>query len=402
MRFRIAIVGHIRHPIAPPFMGGMEAFTHTLAGQLARRGHDVTLLASADSAVGLPGGVTLLPITDAHYDTRYPWHEFHGTDILNDHLDVCYARAARLLLDGGFDVIHNNALHRFIPRLSRAQRLPMVTSLHIPPFKVLRRALSDSAAPWHLSSVTSARQAEIWWPDGAPDTAHVVHNGIELQRWPYHAQGDGSAIWAGRITPTKGTALAAEAAQRAGVPLRICGTIEHRDYFNDAVRPHLGGGVEYVGHLAAADLAQAYGQASVALFTPLWEEPFGLAAVEAMATGLPVASTGQGAVREVLGNAGVIARSDTAADLAEALVQAADIPPTVPRSRVESYFSAETMIDGFERLYARARAEQDVPLAEVFYPSHALQVGRAGPGRTGTPVGGQGVMAAGYSTEPVS
>ena len=47
----------------------------------------------------------------------------------------------------------------------------MVTSLHIPPFKVLRGALMDGAAPWHLSSVVSARQRGIWWPKGAPDTA---------------------------------------------------------------------------------------------------------------------------------------------------------------------------------------------------------------------------------------
>jgi NAD(P)-dependent dehydrogenase (short-subunit alcohol dehydrogenase family) len=120
MTLRIAIVGHIRHPIAPPFKGGMEAFTHSLARMLAERGHDVTLLASGDSAAGLPPGVKLLPLCETHYDARYPWHEFHGTDALNDHLDACYARAARLLLEGHFDVVHNNALHRYLPRLSRA------------------------------------------------------------------------------------------------------------------------------------------------------------------------------------------------------------------------------------------------------------------------------------------
>ena len=38
MTLRIAIVGHIRHPIAAPFKGGMEAFTHGLARILAERG----------------------------------------------------------------------------------------------------------------------------------------------------------------------------------------------------------------------------------------------------------------------------------------------------------------------------------------------------------------------------
>ncbi|MEP3687667.1 MAG: glycosyltransferase [Sulfitobacter dubius] len=374
MSLRIAIVGHIRHPIAPPFKGGMEAFTHGLARMLVARGHDVTLLASGDSAAGLPSGVKLLPICDAHYDARYPWHNFHGTEALNAHLDACYARAARLLLEGRFDVVHNNALHRYLPRLSRAERLPMVTSLHIPPFKVLRGALMDGAAPWHLSSVVSARQREIWWPEGAPETAHVVHNGIDLTEWSGGGPGDGSAVWAGRITPTKGTHLAAEAGQIAGVPLRLYGVVEHEDYFNDLVRPHLYGGVEYVGHLDTAALRQAYGRASVALFTPQWEEPFGLAAVEAMAMGLPIAATPHGAVEEVLGDAGVIAADDSPEALAEALQLASAISSEVPRSRVARLFDARAMVAKFERLYHAASALRNAEAPRKTYPALALQV----------------------------
>lgn len=379
MTLRIALVGHIRHPVAPPFMGGMEAFTHALARMLAERGHAVTLLASGDSAADLPAGVRLLPICEAHYDARYPWHDFHGTEALNDHLDACYARAARLLLEGDFDVVHNNALHRFLPRLSRAERLPMVTSLHIPPFKVLHRAVTDGMAPWHLATVVSERQRGIWWPEGAPDTAHVVHNGIDLAQWAEGGAGDGSAVWAGRITPTKGTHLAAEAAQRAGVPLTIYGVIEHRDYFQDEVQPHLHGEVRYGGHLTTAELRRAYGRASVALFTPQWEEPFGLAAVEAMATGLPVAATPHGAVAEVLGEAGVIANADTGEALAEALQQALEIAPHLPRERVARLFDARQMVTRFEDLYAQAILGQTALASVPDFPPYALRIEAARP-----------------------
>ncbi|KKN50537.1 hypothetical protein LCGC14_0631900, partial [marine sediment metagenome] len=40
---RIALLAHLRHPIAPPFMGGMEAHSWHLARGLAARGHAVTL-----------------------------------------------------------------------------------------------------------------------------------------------------------------------------------------------------------------------------------------------------------------------------------------------------------------------------------------------------------------------
>ncbi|MCL3883914.1 glycosyltransferase [Marivita sp. GX14005] len=374
MSLRIAIVAHVRHPIAPPFKGGMEAFTWHLARALAAAGHRVTLLASGDSRAGLPGGVDLLPILDEHYDRRFPWHDYHGTDALNDHLDACFARAGRLLLEGDFDVIHNNCLHRFIPRLARERRLAMVTSLHIPPFGALRRAVEDSAAPWNLSAVTSRRQRGIWWPDGAPETAFAVHNGIDPEAWPFRPGGDGSAIWSGRITPTKGTHLAVQAARLADIPLAICGVIEHRDYFEDEIAPHLNARIRHLGHLPAADLARAYGQASALMFTPLWEEPFGLAAVEAMATGLPVAALGNGAAAEVIGEAGAIAQDDTPEALAEALRHALRIPPHLPRERVMERFTLSRMVARFETLYASAMSARAAPAATAAFSSLQLRL----------------------------
>ncbi|WP_299649048.1 glycosyltransferase [uncultured Jannaschia sp.] len=352
---RIAVVAHVRHPIAPPFMGGMEAHSWHLADALARRGHEVTLFASGDSAAGAPAGVAVHPVLEEHYDRRFPWHDFHGTDILNDHVDAGFARAAAALRDGGFDVIHNNSLHRFPPRLARAEQLPMVTSLHIPPFAVLRRAVHDSAAPWSRFTVTSELQRGRWWPEGAPEEASVLHNGIDLAQWPFVPEGDGSAIWIGRITPNKGTHLAVQAARIAGVPLTIYGAIEHLDYFQDEVAPWLGPEIRYGGHLSGRDLAATLGAASVLLFTPLWDEPFGLAAIEAMACGLPVAAIEMGAVREVIGPAGAYAPRDDAPALARAVQDALTIPRGVGRNRVERLFTLERMIDGCERRYETVR-----------------------------------------------
>lgn len=354
-RLRIAIVAHIRHPIARPFMGGMEAFAWELANALVARGHDVHLLASGDSASDLPPGVTLHPIIPEHYDRAYPWHDFHGTDTLNAVLDDAFARAVHCLSTEQFDIVHNNSLHRFIPRLAAAGRLPMVTSLHIPPFAVLANAIADSQCPWHRQTVTSDKQRQVWWPDALPPTASVVHNGIDLARWPFHDSGDGTAVWSARITPTKGTHLAIAAAKQNGCALKICGTIEHADYFKSKVAPHLNDQIRYLGHLSTSDLAGVYAQSSVFLFTPQWEEPFGLAAVEAMATGLPVAATPFGSVREVLQDAGSVAASNTAAGLSDAIDRALDIPPATVRANVARRFALSAMIGKFEGLYHDAR-----------------------------------------------
>ena len=114
---RIAVVAHVRHPIREPFMGGMEGHTYLLANALQARGHDVTLFAAGDS----DAGVSLAPVLARHYERDYPWHDYHGTDVLNDYVDAAYAKTARALLNGDFDVIHNNSLHRYLPRLARGR-----------------------------------------------------------------------------------------------------------------------------------------------------------------------------------------------------------------------------------------------------------------------------------------
>ncbi|CAM3180205.1 glycosyltransferase [Paracoccus nototheniae] len=356
-------MAHCRHPIAPPFMGGMEAHAHQLVRALQARGHDVALVAAGDSRPGVP----VIPLMDRHYNSAYPWHDFHGTKVLNDHLDDSHALALARLRDMDFDVIHNNTLHRYPPRLSRVARLPMVTSLHVPPFDALARAVRDSVAPWHPVTGCSGRHLAAYWPGGAPDDAHVVPNGIDLADWPFGATGNGEAVWAGRITPNKGTHLAIAAARRAGIALTLFGTIEDRGYYEAQVRPLLGADIRHGGHLPGADLAREYGRASVLLFTPQWDEPFGLTAIEAMACGTPVAAIAMGAVREVVGDAGCYARPD-GSDLHLALARAMQIPRVQPRQRVERYFSQDRMIAAYEGLYHSAIAGRKAPAPAVLFP----------------------------------
>lgn len=371
---RVAILAHLRHPIAPPFAGGMEAHSWHLAARLAARGHDVTLFASGDSVAGAPPGVRVHPVIPRHYDVDYPWHLFHGTKALNAYQDAAFARVGRVLLASGFDVVHNNSLHRYPPRLARAKGMPMLTSLHVPPFDALRRAVHDGAAPWSRFTVTSHRQVAAWWPGGMPPEACVLPNGIDPALWPFQADGDGSAAWVGRITPTKGTHLAVEAARLAGIPLTIYGAIEDRAYFDTAVASAIGRGVTYGGHLSGGDLARRLGSASVLLFTPLWDEPFGLAAIEAMATGLPVAALNMGAVAEVVGDCGSYAPPGDAAALARAIGGAMRISRHAARARVEAFYTLDRMVDRAERLYRRVIAAARAPVPAIVYPPIELAI----------------------------
>lgn len=351
-RLRVAVLAHVRQPIRPPFLGGVEAHTWHLTRGLAARGHDVTLLASGDS----DPGVTLVATVEEHYERRLPWERYRGSDTLLAHLQAVYERANRLVESGGYDVVHDNCLHPLPIEHARRCAIPMLVSLHVPPFPRLAAAVHGPLSPTLRYTVTSRRQRTVWWPDSPPREVHTVHNGVDLAEWPFRPDGDGSAIWAGRITPNKGTRLAVDAARLAGVPLSIVGPIEDRAYFDECIAPRLDDTIRYLGHLSGEQLAERFGRASVLLFTPLWEEPFGLVAVEAMACGLPVACTDRGAVREVVGEAGAYASGEDAASLAAAFERALSIPRVVARRRVERRFTTARMLDGYERVYRACMA----------------------------------------------
>ncbi len=349
---RIALLAHVRQPIAEPFMGGMEAHGWHLAAGLAARGHEVVLFASGDSDARF----ALDPVLAEHYERTFPWAEHRGSAPLIAHVDAGYEAACDRIAAGGYDVVHNNSLHRFPLARVRTAKVPTVTSLHVPPFDALHWFVRDSAGPAHRLTVTSAGQLHAWWPDGAPGQASILYNGIDPDAWPFRAAGDGGAVWCGRITANKGTHLAAAAARRAGVPLTLFGAIEDPAYWATAVAPLLGGDIRYGGHLRAAELAAELGRASLFLFTPCWDEPFGLVAIEAMACGLPVVSLDRGAAREVIAEAGVFAPPDDAAALALAIPAALAIDRRVPRDRVMALFTRDLWLDGCERLYGAARA----------------------------------------------
>ena len=357
-RLRIAVLAHIRHPIRQPFMGGMESHAWYLVKGLMARGHDVTLLASGDSDPDLP----LLPVLPVHYERDMPWAEWRGTPRFERVQAERFAHATALLERGGFDVVHNNSLHPTPLVWAARSGQPMVTSLHVPPFELLREAVDGNAVPWMHSTVTSQVQLDTWWQD-APATARVAANGIDPRLWPFREAGDGSLVWVGRIAPTKGTADAAKAARCAGRPLMIYGPIDDSTYFRDEVEPLLGDGIEYGGHLQSDALADALGRASALLFTPLWNEPFGLTAIEAMACGVPVAAYDNGAAREVIGDGGAYAEPGDIDGLAKAIESAVALPRRAARRRVERRFSLDSMIDRYEACYRDAIAGGHPPNA---------------------------------------
>ncbi len=333
---RIAIVAHLKYPIGQPFAGGLELHTHLTATRLRQRGHDVVLFA----AKGSDPSVGTVEVCD-------PTGEADAEGLEGPAYRAIMARIAQ----GGFDLVHNNALHDVPLRASRDLVTPMLSVLHTPPFLPYTDGIRVRDPRMPILAV-SASLAEAW-RDIVPD-AEVVDNGIDLDAFPFSARlaEEGYAFWSGRIVPEKGLHLAIDAARAAELPLVFAGPRHPGAYWNEEIAPRLGAGVSDAGHLTQGDLAAWLGRARVALVSPRWEEPFGLVVVEALACGTPVAGFRRGALPDILSPAtGRLATPDDPRDLARAAREAMSLDRAACRRRAEQRYDADGMIDAYERIY---------------------------------------------------
>lgn len=366
---KIAVLAHIRHPIAEPFMGGMESHCRMLCDGLRSSGHDVTLFAAARSV-----DEQLVAICPAPYDEVLPWRVWRGSPELGTFQRNAFLFAWERILDGEFDVVHNNTLFPDIIDWAVRDAVPCVTSQHVPPFGNMRDAvIRNSVNPGHATTVTSHTQLAVW-DEEARHNMHVAHNGVRCDRWLPDDQPEGYFAWVGRITPNKGTAEAARAARIAGLPLRIFGPVEDARYYASQVEPHLVDGVEYHGHRSAAQLAPIIAKARGVLVTPLWDEPFGLVAAEALSCGTPVCAFDNGALAEVIGDCGFVVPSKDVNALASAMTRIGEISRLQCRQRALTRFSTRSMVEGYEARYASVIAAVRDQTASACFSSQSSTI----------------------------
>ncbi len=169
------------------------------------------------------------------------------------------------------------------------------------------------------SAFALGRLRELGAPVG--DRAVVIPS-VQRSFAPSSAAASGSyALAAGRLTPEKGFADAIEACRLAGVPLVIAGDGPQLPELRS-----LGGDVRFTGHVSADELLALRRDAAVAVVPSRYAEILPLAALEAMAAGLPVVAAHAGGLAEVVPAEGLYPPGDVAAlaDRISALWRSAD------------------------------------------------------------------------------
>jgi glycosyltransferase involved in cell wall biosynthesis len=324
-------------PVPPVRYGGIERVIDGLARGLVAAGHEVLLATPAGSTCPVPQ-IAGLPASVP---------ERMGCTVV----EIPYALSAYAALDDA-DIVHDHTVAG--PLCVRRRRgAPVVTTNHGPfnadlnPIyaEMSRQGVAVVAISHHQAS--TARNVKI---------AAVIHHGLDIDDIPVGDGNGGYACALGRMTPSKGIREALLVAREAGLPLRIAAKMREpleRQYFDECVRPLLGGNIEYLGELNAEEKYQLLGGA-FALLNPIqWPEPFGLVMIEALACGTPVVATPCGSAPEIVadGKTGFL-RSEVPS-LAAALNHARELDRHRCRETAVSCFGTSRMVDAPVGLYTR-------------------------------------------------
>lgn len=338
----------------PVVVGGLGRHVHHLATEMAAAGHDVVVLTrrpSGTDAVTHPTtdtvveGVRVLAVAEDP-----PEFEF-GQDMMAWTLAMGHAfvRAGLRILHGAGSGASGPDPHgagsgaigsRWMPEVVHAHdwlvahpAIALAEFFDVPLVSTIHATEAGRHSGWVSGRTNRQVHSVEWWLVSESDALitcsasmrdevnrlfgydatdiTVIHNGIDIRTWPFaeraRTSGPAELLFAGRLEYEKGVqdllaALPRIRRSHPGTTLTIAGDGTQRDWLMEQARKHrVGKAVRFVGPVDHTELVTLMHRCD-AIVLPSRYEPFGIVALEAAATGVPlIVSTAGGlgeAVRE--------------------------------------------------------------------------------------------------------
>ena len=371
--------------IAPPWLampikgyGGIELVIQVLVDELKR----------IDGGEGevVANGARRIPDVKTHSINKkelfniidLPYYDA-PLQIMQAHLNYSLKKIEE---DGGFDIIHDHNPYigpAFFSPVSRIPGMPpVIHTFHGPPFST-RQTIDNGQSDNRLQlknmnlgnlymvciSEAMAKKSPV---EIRPHLLPAVHNAIEIEKFPYLKDKKDYYITLARFTKDKGQVTAVKFANKYKKRLRMAGTVagmgtsrrlllelsnplsayrknEEFRYYSDKILPSIlkNPRITYAGNLSGKRKMTFISEAKALLFPIEWDEPFGMAVIEALACGTPVVAMKRGSMPEIIkhGKNGWLATNEK--EFFEYANRVHEIDPADCRESVVSKFSARAM-----------------------------------------------------------
>ena len=329
-----------------PYNSGIEAFIVSFANQLVDEGHDVDVVAEEAEASAKFRLINPFTTSDTA-ETDFFKHVNEMRQFRNLDVDL-------------YDVIHYNMFYPHLLEAGLHFNKTSFLTLHSPADEKRISAYKNWSRQRGVTFVAISERIKSQWDRALGTDMPLINNGIAMDIWPTKGSEDREyLLWSARINEEKNVAAAICVAKHMQLPLKIAGRIVDQHYFDEQVEPHLNDQIEYVGHLTQRQLSSLAQNATAYLATATWQEPFGLAALEMLASGVPVVGFNTAVPPDWEHESVLTTASLLWQDLAELVDKSNVINPETCKE-FASAMNLQNMTSGYLQLYREVLVEKGV------------------------------------------